>query len=148
MRAVSADPEPEPAPNVAPDILEAWRAAVAERPGHDVYFCNPFPANEALYHNVWAQGEISHPQFLALARAFFEAAGLATDQIDLIQAQGVYGVAHGGVGDVVGGEREALDRQQGLPVRQRRIRIHRREPRLRQVATVDEEVPAGHLPIS
>ena len=29
LRAVSA--EPEPAPNVAPDVLEAWRTAVAER---------------------------------------------------------------------------------------------------------------------
>ena len=31
LRAVSAEPEPEPVPNVAPDVLEAWRAAVAER---------------------------------------------------------------------------------------------------------------------
>lgn len=73
---------------------KAWRAAVGERPGHDVYFCNPFPANEALYHNVWAQGEISHPQFLTLARAFFEAAGLATDQIDLIQPSSAFAASN------------------------------------------------------
>jgi len=31
LRAVAAEPEPELAPNVAPDVLEAWRTAVAER---------------------------------------------------------------------------------------------------------------------
>ena len=32
-------------------------------PDHDIYFCNPQPEYEALYHNLWLQGVPSHPQF-------------------------------------------------------------------------------------
>lgn len=49
---------------------------IAAHPGHDVYYCNPFPELEAVYHNLWLQGETSHPNFLILCRDFFEAAGL------------------------------------------------------------------------
>ena len=27
-----------------------WLEIMAANPGFDVYYCNPFPANEALYH--------------------------------------------------------------------------------------------------
>ena len=60
-------------------------AAIAANPGYDVYYCNPFPANEAVYHNTWIQGEPSHPSFLALAQSFFEAAGLPVAQLKAIQ---------------------------------------------------------------
>ncbi len=49
---------------------------IAAHPGHDVYYCNPFPELEAVYHNLWLQGEPSHPNFLILCRDFFQAAGL------------------------------------------------------------------------
>lgn len=49
---------------------------IAANPGHDVYYCNPFPELEAVYHNLWLQGETSHPNFLILCRDFFQAAGL------------------------------------------------------------------------
>lgn len=49
---------------------------IADHPGQDVYYCNPFPELEALYHNLWLQGEPSHPNFLILCRDFFQAAGL------------------------------------------------------------------------
>lgn len=49
---------------------------IAAHPGQDVYYCNPFPELEALYHNLWLQGEPSHPNFLILCRDFFQAAGL------------------------------------------------------------------------
>jgi hypothetical protein len=48
---------------------------VADNPGFDVYFCNPSPEIEGLYHNIWLQGETSHPNFLTLSEAFFKAAG-------------------------------------------------------------------------
>jgi hypothetical protein len=58
-----------------------WLEAVAARPGFDVYYCNPFPENEALYHNVWVQGEPSHPSFLELVTAVFNAAGLPHEEL-------------------------------------------------------------------
>jgi hypothetical protein len=64
--------------------------AMAAKPGFDAYFCNPFPANEALYHNLWAQGDVAHPDFLALTRAFFAAAGLPREQVEAIQPSSVF----------------------------------------------------------
>jgi hypothetical protein len=60
-------------------------AAIAAAPGRDVYFCNPFPQNEALYHNLWVQGETAHPDFLVLVRALFSAAGIDPDETLLIE---------------------------------------------------------------
>ena len=57
------------------------RAIIAAHPGHDVYYCNPHPEFEALYHNLWLQGEPSHPNFLVLCREFFEAAGIPLDNL-------------------------------------------------------------------
>ena len=54
---------------------------ILNNPGFDVYFCNPVPENEALYHNLWLQGEISHPQFLSLIEAFFKAVQLPTEEL-------------------------------------------------------------------
>lgn len=59
--------------------------AIQANPGHDVYFCNPVPENEALYHNLWLQGETSHPQFLALTQAVFKATGLPLDALTCIE---------------------------------------------------------------
>jgi len=55
---------------------EQLRQTIAANPGYDVYYCNPFPEMEGLYHNFWLQGETSHPNFLLLSREFFAAAGL------------------------------------------------------------------------
>lgn len=55
------------------------RAVIASNPGHDVYYCNPYPECEALYHNLWLQGETSHPNFLVLCQEFFEVAGISLD---------------------------------------------------------------------
>ena len=54
---------------------------IQDNPGYDVYFCNPIPENEALYHNMWLQGEISHPQFLGLLQAIFKVTGLPLDAL-------------------------------------------------------------------
>jgi hypothetical protein len=72
----------------------ALREAIAAKPGYDVYFCNPFPDNEALYHNVWTQGEIPHPRFLELVRAFFKAASLPAEHIDALQPSGTFAAAN------------------------------------------------------
>ena len=52
------------------------RQTIADNPGYDVYYCNPYPELESQYHNLWLQGEVSHPDFLTLCQAFFEAADL------------------------------------------------------------------------
>ena len=55
---------------------EQLLAVMRDNPGYDVYFCNPHPDTEALFHNLWLQGETAHPQFVRLAREVFAAAGL------------------------------------------------------------------------
>jgi hypothetical protein len=60
-------------------------ADIARTPGCDVYYCNPFPQNEALYHNLWVQGETAHPNFLALVRTLLAAAGIDRDETALIE---------------------------------------------------------------
>ena len=61
-------------------------SVIDENPGFDVYFCNPTPDNEALYHNMWLQGEASHPQFLDVVRAVFNACELPLDTLVSIEA--------------------------------------------------------------
>ncbi len=61
---------------------------IIDHPGYDVYFCNPHPFNEALYHNMWVQGEVSHPQFLELVRLFYAAAGLEDKDLRVIESSG------------------------------------------------------------
>lgn len=46
---------------------------IQANPGADVYYCNPHIANEALFHNAWLQGEVSHPQLITLCAALFAA---------------------------------------------------------------------------
>jgi len=52
---------------------------IADNPGYDVYYCNPHPDTEALFHNLWLQGETTHPNFLVLCREFFESADLPVE---------------------------------------------------------------------
>ena len=73
---------------------KTWLAAMAANPGFDVYYCNPHPVIEALYHNVWIQGEPAHPSFMLLARAFFEAAGLPVDRLTTIQPASTFAAAN------------------------------------------------------
>jgi hypothetical protein len=44
------------------------------------------PENEALYHNLWVQGETSHPQFLSLTQAVFQAAELPLAELSGIES--------------------------------------------------------------
>lgn len=67
---------------------------IVDHPGYDVYFCNPHPYNEALYHNMWVQGEVSHPQFLDLVRLFYGAAGLDDKELKAIEASGNFTAAN------------------------------------------------------
>ena len=52
---------------------------------YDIYFCNPEPEYEALYHNLWLQGIPSHPQFLEICQAFFKAVSLPIDTLVSIE---------------------------------------------------------------
>ena len=67
---------------------------IVDHPGYDVYFCNPHPYNEALYHNMWVQGEVSHPQFLDLTRQFYTAAGLDDKELRTIESSGNFSAAN------------------------------------------------------
>jgi hypothetical protein len=68
-------------------------AQIEADPGQDVYFCNPYPMHEALYHNLWLQGESAHPRFLELVRAVFEVVGLP-DQSQMILPSGLFSTAN------------------------------------------------------
>jgi hypothetical protein len=58
---------------------------IAHQPGYDAYYCNPHTDMEALYHNMWLQGETAHPNFLALCREVFDVAGLPASLLVEIQ---------------------------------------------------------------
>lgn len=59
--------------------------AIESNPGFDVYYCNPVPENEALYHNQWLHGETCHPQFFALCQAIFTVTGLPLESLISIE---------------------------------------------------------------
>ncbi len=64
--------------------------SIQSQPGNDVYFCNPYPQNEALFHNGWQQGETAHPQFLAMAKMIFEVTGLPVDELSSISSSDLF----------------------------------------------------------
>ena len=63
-------------------------------PNADVYYCNPFPVNEALFHNMWLHGETRHPQFLALSQAVFQVTGLPQEELTAIMSSEHYSAAN------------------------------------------------------
>jgi len=58
-----------------------WVKNITSHPGYDIYYCDPNPQNEALFHNLWMQGETSHPQFLAICKAVFQVVGLPVEEL-------------------------------------------------------------------
>lgn len=75
------------------------KAQIAANSGNDIYFCNPYPQNEALYHNMWVQGETTHPQFLEITRAVFEAAGLPASDLETLMPSQSFSAANYFVGN-------------------------------------------------
>lgn len=71
-----------------------WVKQIVDHPGNDVYFCNPHPHNEGLFHNMWMQGETAHPRFLEVAKAFFAAVGLDDKDLSSIHASTAYSAAN------------------------------------------------------
>jgi hypothetical protein len=71
-----------------------WVRAIDANPGADLYCCNPWPAREAVHHNLWCQGEAVHPRFLELCRAFLEAAGLPVADLSVIHPASRFAGAH------------------------------------------------------
>lgn len=67
-------------------------------PGMDVYYCNPHVQNEGLFHNMWVQGDTSHPQFLELCREVFQACGLPQQELTGIAPPAVWSAANYFVG--------------------------------------------------
>ena len=58
-----------------------WVKNIEAHSGYDVYYCNPFPHNEALFHNYWLQGVTTHPQFFPLCKAIFEVTGMPLEEL-------------------------------------------------------------------
>jgi len=71
-----------------------WVKQILDHPGYDVYFCNPHTHNEAIFHNMWLQGETSHPSFVEIVKAFFQAAGLDEKEIMSIHPSSTYSAAN------------------------------------------------------
>lgn len=83
----------------AADTLSAWGALswrfaektglsgqellriVEQAPEADVFYMNPFPHIEALFASPWGHGEVAHPDFLEVAGAFLDAAGLDASEL-------------------------------------------------------------------
>ena len=63
---------------------------IADNPGHDVYFCNPYLSDEAAFHNTWLQGATEFDQFLPLVQAVFKAAGLDMAELTAVQPSASY----------------------------------------------------------
>ena len=75
-----------------------WVAAIQADRGKDVYFFDPEPVNEALFHNLWLQGEIAHPRFLEVCVAFFKATKLPLETLSAIVPGDQYATANYFVG--------------------------------------------------
>ena len=71
-----------------------WVKNIQTHPGYDVYFCNPYPQIEALYHNGWMQGETAHPQFFALSQAIFQVTGLPVDELTSLNPSDTFSSAN------------------------------------------------------
>lgn len=63
-------------------------------PDVDVFYCNPHITNEAIYHNMWVQGETCHVDFLAISKALFEATGLPVAEFELTMPSTSYSAAN------------------------------------------------------
>ena len=68
--------------------------SINAHPGFDVYYCDPFPHNQALFHNLWLQGETTHPNFLALSQAVLQAAELPTEELVNVCPSNMYSAAN------------------------------------------------------
>jgi len=71
-----------------------WVKNIQAHPGNDVYFCNPYPAIEALYHSAWLQGETAHPQFFALSQAIFQVVGLPLEELTSLHPSDTFSSAN------------------------------------------------------
>ena len=75
-----------------------WVKTIQVNPGCDIYYCDPFPHNEALFHNLWMQGDTTHPQLMALCQAVFQVAGLPTEELTNIYPSNQFSAANYFVG--------------------------------------------------
>lgn len=49
---------------------------IADNSGYDVYYCNPHVHLEAIFPNLWLQGETAHPEFMDLSQEIFRVADI------------------------------------------------------------------------
>lgn len=74
------------------------RQLINANPGYDLYYCNPEPEVESLYHNLWLHGETAHPNFLILVKEFFEVAGWPLSHLTRLEPSRNFSVANYFVG--------------------------------------------------
>ncbi|MBT8637325.1 hypothetical protein G6644_08695 [Polynucleobacter paneuropaeus] len=75
-----------------------WVKTIQANPGCDIYYCDPFPHNEALFHNLWMQGDTTHPQLMALCQAVFQVADLPVEELTNIYPSNQFSAANYFVG--------------------------------------------------
>jgi hypothetical protein len=71
---------------------------VESNPGYDTYFINPFPA-EAIYGNVWLQGERFHPGLIDFTQSIFNKTGTRVDLRSLVNGISTTAFCNYWVGD-------------------------------------------------
>jgi hypothetical protein len=57
---------------------QRFKKFIADNPGYDVYFINPFPSS-AFYKSIWSQGDFYHPELTKFAQNVFTKAGYNVD---------------------------------------------------------------------
>jgi hypothetical protein len=73
-------------------------ALVRESPEVDLWYCNPSPYLEGLFHSNWHHGHTTHPGLLGLARAFFTAAALPVQDLARLDSSNDFSTANYFVG--------------------------------------------------
>jgi hypothetical protein len=76
------------------ELLELVRAS----PEVDLWYCNPSPYLEGLFHSNWHHGHTTHPALLDIARAFFSAAGLPVQDLSRLHPSSHFSTANYFVG--------------------------------------------------
>lgn len=71
---------------------------VRESPEVDLWYCNPYPYLEGLFHSNWHHGHTTHPALLDIARAFFSAAALPEQDLARLEPSSHFSTANYFVG--------------------------------------------------
>jgi len=57
---------------------------IESKPEIDLFYCNPEPFYEGLFHNFWLQGETRHPGLLSIVSELFRHCGLNPSELNRV----------------------------------------------------------------